>query len=476
MDEFEFINIFYNMVYFNEHAYMRSFNMDSERLYTFRRWLEGHHIDIDFLNSISGYALSLLHSELSYIEMERLLHLDIQKDLDRLQTNYANKTHVIYIPSLREDTLEIDQLDHPDIMYFRIDTWENEDLVFFDPFPAFLTALLHADEWPGALVFTHEESEFVPIHSEEDFKRFNTYLTGKLFTKRDDHASYYFHLSDLHLNSQRKQQILSRLYDSLDYVMSHMHSRHAPKFLLSGDLMNSPNRKNMYQATGFMNTLKKRYHAKVCFVLGNHDMITVGFSIGGRQNSKVIAYLLEDKLTFFEDDHTIIIKIDSNYLGNFARGAIGERQLAQIDDELSAVTNIEDYTLVAMLHHHVIPVKKQNFLRRQWNEGKVLGFIFDETKALIDAEDFRYWLRNHAVRYVVHGHKHVPFFVYDDLSDEDKAAYENTFEDENGELPESIASSALNEWIFNEDTIKEVLHVLMTEGIKIDYGNKIGKT
>ena len=66
--------------------------------------------------------------------------------------------------------------------------------------------------------------------------------------------------------------------------------------------------------------------------------------------------------------------------------------------------------------------------------------------------------------------------VYDDLSDEDKEIYEDTFEDENGELPESIASSALNEWIFNEDTIREVLHILMTHGLKIDYGNKIGKT
>ena len=66
--------------------------------------------------------------------------------------------------------------------------------------------------------------------------------------------------------------------------------------------------------------------------------------------------------------------------------------------------------------------------------------------------------------------------VYDELSEEDKQAYEDTFEDENGELPESIASSALNEWIFNEDTIREVLHVLMTNGLKIDYGNKIGKT
>ena len=38
--------------------------------------------------------------------------------------------------------------------------------------------------------------------------------------------------------------------------------------------------------------------------------------------------------------------------------------------------------------------------------------------------------------------------TYDELSDEEREAYENTFEDENGELPESIASSALNEWIF----------------------------
>ena len=66
--------------------------------------------------------------------------------------------------------------------------------------------------------------------------------------------------------------------------------------------------------------------------------------------------------------------------------------------------------------------------------------------------------------------------VYDDLSEEDKAAYEDTFVDENGELPQAISSSALNEWIFNEDTIREVLHVLMTEGLKIDYGNRIGKT
>ena len=66
--------------------------------------------------------------------------------------------------------------------------------------------------------------------------------------------------------------------------------------------------------------------------------------------------------------------------------------------------------------------------------------------------------------------------TYEELSPEDREAYEATFEDENGELPEKIVSSALNEWVFNEDTIRQVLHVLMTEGIKIDYGQKLGKT
>mgnify|MGYP004529908711 FL=1 len=66
--------------------------------------------------------------------------------------------------------------------------------------------------------------------------------------------------------------------------------------------------------------------------------------------------------------------------------------------------------------------------------------------------------------------------VYDELSDDEKDFYEKTFTNENGELPDSIGSAALNSWIFNEDTIRQVLNILMTNGIKIDYGEKIGKT
>ena len=66
--------------------------------------------------------------------------------------------------------------------------------------------------------------------------------------------------------------------------------------------------------------------------------------------------------------------------------------------------------------------------------------------------------------------------VYDELSEEDKEIYEFTFEDENGKIPKGINSSELNTWVFNEDTIRKVLDIVMTNGIKIDYGQKIGKT
>lgn len=66
--------------------------------------------------------------------------------------------------------------------------------------------------------------------------------------------------------------------------------------------------------------------------------------------------------------------------------------------------------------------------------------------------------------------------VYDDLSEADKEQYEDFFATEDGDMPDAIDSSWLNEKIFNEDTIRKVLAILMEQGIKVDYGNKIGKS
>ncbi|EGT3997867.1 DUF4145 domain-containing protein [Clostridioides difficile] len=64
---------------------------------------------------------------------------------------------------------------------------------------------------------------------------------------------------------------------------------------------------------------------------------------------------------------------------------------------------------------------------------------------------------------------------YDELSDEEKEEYENTFNDDES-IGDEIGNNAVNEWLFNSDTIDLVLNKLMTEGLKIEGQEKIGKT
>ena len=43
-------------------------------------------------------------------------------------------------------------------------------------------------------------------------------------------------------------------------------------------------------------------------------------------------------------------------------------------------------------------------------------------------------------------------------------------------MPDFISSDALNQWLFNDDTIDKVLLQVMEKGIKIQGGDKLGKT
>jgi type I restriction enzyme R subunit len=66
---------------------------------------------------------------------------------------------------------------------------------------------------------------------------------------------------------------------------------------------------------------------------------------------------------------------------------------------------------------------------------------------------------------------------YKDLSEADKAKYEDTFIDRTtGLFPEEIKSNAMNKWLFNVDTVNKVLDALMEKGLKIEGGDKLGRT
>lgn len=66
---------------------------------------------------------------------------------------------------------------------------------------------------------------------------------------------------------------------------------------------------------------------------------------------------------------------------------------------------------------------------------------------------------------------------YSDLSEEEKEEYEDKFSDPvTGEMPEAIQSEALNRWLFNKPTGEGFIKNLMEYGIKIEGGDKLGKT
>ncbi|HHN47876.1 MAG TPA: DEAD/DEAH box helicase, partial [Bacteroidales bacterium] len=66
---------------------------------------------------------------------------------------------------------------------------------------------------------------------------------------------------------------------------------------------------------------------------------------------------------------------------------------------------------------------------------------------------------------------------YSELSEKEKAEYEEKFGDPTtGELPDEIGSEALNRWLFNTDTVDKVLQHLMKNGIRVEGGDKPGKT
>lgn len=66
---------------------------------------------------------------------------------------------------------------------------------------------------------------------------------------------------------------------------------------------------------------------------------------------------------------------------------------------------------------------------------------------------------------------------YDELSEEDKKHFEDTFaEDPTISVTKKVPNAAVNKWLFNQDTIDNMLKELMDKGLKVSGGDVLGKT
>jgi type I restriction enzyme R subunit len=65
---------------------------------------------------------------------------------------------------------------------------------------------------------------------------------------------------------------------------------------------------------------------------------------------------------------------------------------------------------------------------------------------------------------------------YDELSDEEKELWDAVEWDEDGNVPDRVEAAAVNKWLFNKDTVDKVLEHLMTKGLKVADGDRLGKS
>lgn len=66
--------------------------------------------------------------------------------------------------------------------------------------------------------------------------------------------------------------------------------------------------------------------------------------------------------------------------------------------------------------------------------------------------------------------------TYNDLSEEEKDQWDALEWDDEGNVPDRVEAAALNQWLFNKDTVDKVLAHLMKRGIKVAGGDRLGKT
>lgn len=66
--------------------------------------------------------------------------------------------------------------------------------------------------------------------------------------------------------------------------------------------------------------------------------------------------------------------------------------------------------------------------------------------------------------------------TYDRLTDEEKDAWDALEWSDEGETPDHVDANDLNKWLFNIDTVDKVLAHLLTHGIKVAGGDRLGKT
>ncbi|MCW3110831.1 MAG: hypothetical protein JWQ09_5337 [Segetibacter sp.] len=307
---------------------------------------------------------------------------------------------------------------------------KKDDIQILNSFKHFTTAIQRIDEWPGLLVWqsgfgNRTAGLFIPIASLEELKliveaqyyekHYFNFLLSEYGYKKTINNSQLLHLSDLHLGLKNETIKVNRLLNILGKHRRETTTETEIYPLISGDLVENPSSENVTKFEYFKSQLNMIGFEEPITVLGNHDNHVSGIIRGDNALKNVIGSLSsQDHLVIIEPLKLVIIKFDSNTDGHLAQGKIGTHQLTTIGNQLDRIEDLNEYCLIGMLHHHPFELIRPDWIKRAWYE-KIVGDVFmNESLKLLDSELFIQWVNRRNIKYVIHGHKHIPMLFKKD--------------------------------------------------------------
>jgi 3',5'-cyclic AMP phosphodiesterase CpdA len=312
------------------------------------------------------------------------------------------------------------------------------DFAITDIYPPFHSALSKSTCWPGILLWRRsDEPLFFPIPAEnpEDaiqwiFSREEDLANAPGQLLKDRYAEAFpscaihaasrltlAHLSDTHIGSRNSIERIVRVKNLLKDYVTENRSDSSIVFLVSGDVMQTPDESNVICANDFHDYLKDLQPCgrDPIFVLGNHDVRRKGV-LRNRPASSSLNTAFDTRIEWIPDPPVGILCWNSADAGRIARGKITKEQYKIIEERLNLFPEkAAGRMLISLLHHHPLQFRRIDPEMRRFHMRtlgaslrKFLGSAYEHVDGLSNSREFIRFCDSHDVKMILHGHKHIP--------------------------------------------------------------------
>ena len=313
-----------------------------------------------------------------------------------------------------------------------------KDFAITDVYPPFHSALSKSTRWPGILLWRRsDEPLFFPLPAEKTEDAIHW-----VFSRADDLANTpghllthhyldafpscrihagsrltFLHMSDTHIGSKKSFERIIRVKDLLKDYIDKNQGDSSVVFLLSGDIMQTPDESNVICANDFHDFLKDLhpFGQDPIFVLGNHDVRRKG-RLRNRPDSSSLVPAIHTRIEWIPDHPVGILCWNSADGGRMARGKITREQYRTIEERLNPFPGGNtNPILISLLHHHPLQFRRIDPEMRRFHIKtlgpslrKFIGSAYERMDGLGNAQEFIRFCDSHGVKVILHGHKHIP--------------------------------------------------------------------